>query len=158
MNTASVSDIKKELSSLPPKELAALCLRIIKYKKENKELLSYLLFESTNEPAYIAGVKEEIDVLFAEIMPSNAYTAKKVIMKAVKLTRKYIKYSGQKETEVELLLYFLQSMHDSSFRFRRHTVMVNLYDRLIQKLEKTLEALHPDLQFDYQLELNKLLD
>ncbi len=156
MTTASLSELKKELASLSTKELSELCLRLSKYKKENKELLSYLLFEASNEGAYILGVKEEIDTLFSEIMSGNIRNGKKILQKALRTTKKFIKYSGQKQTEVELLLYILKAMSDSKVRFRRYTATANLYDRTFQKLKKTLESLHPDLQFDYQLELEKL--
>jgi hypothetical protein len=35
--------------------------RLARFKKENKELLSYLLFEAHDERAFIAGVKTYID-------------------------------------------------------------------------------------------------
>ena len=42
--------IKKEIQHLPTEQLAELMLRLARYKKENKELLTYLLFESHDEP------------------------------------------------------------------------------------------------------------
>ena len=51
MKAASISELQKELALLEPKNTAALCLRLAKYKKENKEFLSYLLFDSINENA-----------------------------------------------------------------------------------------------------------
>ncbi|MDO9156299.1 MAG: hypothetical protein Q7U17_05460, partial [Sediminibacterium sp.] len=56
MKAASVHEIKQALLSNSSKELAELCLRLAKFKKENKELLTYLLFEAHNEEAYIAEV------------------------------------------------------------------------------------------------------
>src|SRR3712207_8494859 len=52
---------RSELTSLPPKKVTELCLRLAKYRKENKELLSYLLFEAHNEQGYIESVKKEIN-------------------------------------------------------------------------------------------------
>ena len=46
MDTASISVVKKELKNLDNEKLIELCLRLAKHKKENKELLSYLLFEA----------------------------------------------------------------------------------------------------------------
>jgi hypothetical protein len=40
METASISEIKKELKTLTPQQLQDICIRLAKYKKENKELLS----------------------------------------------------------------------------------------------------------------------
>ena len=64
MEIASISQIRKELKNLPPENLQELILRLSKYKKENKELLSYLLFEAFDENAYIRQVKEEVDEQF----------------------------------------------------------------------------------------------
>ena len=58
MKAASLSELKKELSSRPPQELLELCLRLTKFKKENKELLTYLLYEASNEPAFVKSVKK----------------------------------------------------------------------------------------------------
>ena len=60
MKAASLSEIKKELSNQDEKRLLELCMRLAKYKKESKELLTYLLFESNNEQTYVLGVKKQI--------------------------------------------------------------------------------------------------
>ena len=53
MKTASVKELKSELEARTSKELIELCLSLSKFKKENKELLTYLLYESENEDAFI---------------------------------------------------------------------------------------------------------
>jgi len=40
---------------------------------------------------------------------------------------------------------------------QRSTAMLNIYNRQILALQKTMTALHEDLQYDYQQELNELL-
>ena len=42
MKTASLKQVKEELSFKSDLELVDLCLRLIRFKKDNKELLSYL--------------------------------------------------------------------------------------------------------------------
>ena len=59
MKAATITEIKKELKFKSSEELALLCLRLSRFKKENKELLTYLLFESEDEEAFIKGIKEE---------------------------------------------------------------------------------------------------
>ncbi|MGB3948780.1 MAG: hypothetical protein WBM13_12405 [Bacteroidia bacterium] len=81
MKTASISEIQKEIVTLSPKAVVTLCHRLAKYKKENKELLSYLLFDANNENAYIQSVKEETNELFLEMNRSNNYLIKKVCVK-----------------------------------------------------------------------------
>ena len=54
MKPATISEIKKTLFSLEKEEVVEHCLRLIKYKKENKELLNYLLFESSNKTVFLS--------------------------------------------------------------------------------------------------------
>ena len=83
-----------------------LCLQLSKFKKENKELLTYLLFEAHNEEGYIESVKEQIDELFENINTKSYFYIRKSVRKILTLTKKFIRYSKKTETEVELLLYF----------------------------------------------------
>ena len=46
MKAATVAQLKKELQFKSQEEIMELCLRLARFKKENKELLTYLLFES----------------------------------------------------------------------------------------------------------------
>ena len=50
MKTATVTELKKELKTRSQSDLVELCLKLSKFKKENKELLTYLLYEADNEP------------------------------------------------------------------------------------------------------------
>ena len=43
MKAVSVKELSQELLNRSPKELRDLCLRLSRFKKENKELLTYLL-------------------------------------------------------------------------------------------------------------------
>jgi hypothetical protein len=153
MKAASLSELKAELKTLPPAQLLDICLHLAKYKKDNKELLTYLLFEAHDEVAYIKNVKDLITEQFYGINTSNIYFAKKSIRKILRTTSKYIKYSGSKQTEVELLLYFCKKLKDSDIPMHTSTALSNLYDRQIQKIEKALATMHEDLQYDYREEL-----
>ena len=62
MKTATVTELKKELKTRSQADLVELCLKLSKFKKENKELLTYLLYEADNELQYIVNVKSEIDL------------------------------------------------------------------------------------------------
>ena len=44
MKAATLNELKHELSHLPAEELLDLCTRLARFKKENKELLTFLLF------------------------------------------------------------------------------------------------------------------
>jgi hypothetical protein len=156
LKTASLNELKTELTALDPNEILTLCMRLAKYKKENKELLTYLLFEAIDEQNYTKGVKAEIDQLLGEMNKSNVYFAKKSLRKTLRITNKYIKYSGAKQTEVDLLIYFCKKMKDSELPIHTNSVLSNLYQRQIQRIKKALLTLHEDLQYDYKEDIESL--
>ncbi|MEP2025882.1 MAG: hypothetical protein ABJH98_08440 [Reichenbachiella sp.] len=156
MYTASLSELKKELKLLPDEELLAVCLRLARYKKDNKELLHYLLLESGNEAFYIEQVKEDIIEAFSTINPSSLYLAKKTVRKALRLATKQIRFSGNKQTEVEILIFFCQSLIELNLPLERSKVLLNLIFNQIKKIEKALSTLHEDLQYDYKDSLDAI--
>ncbi|HEY4786397.1 MAG TPA: hypothetical protein VIH57_10130 [Bacteroidales bacterium] len=156
MKAASLKEIKTELNTLHPQQIQELCMHMAKFKKENKELLTYLLFEAHDEKAYITGVKSEIDELFDEVNKSNTYFAKKNIRKILRITNKYVKYSGSKQTEVELRIYFCKKLRKTGIPLPVNTVLGNIYLRQFQKITQLVATLHEDLQFDYSEELSLL--
>jgi hypothetical protein len=129
---------------------------LARFKKENKELLTYLLFESDNEETYIAQIKEQIDLGFTEINTSKFYFVKKSIRKILREIKKYIRYTTVKETEVELLLYFCQKLKAFTPSIKRSVQMMNLYHRQLALAEKKMQLLHEDLQYDFQQEIDQL--
>ncbi|WP_040280894.1 hypothetical protein [Psychroserpens damuponensis] len=150
MKAVSVVTIRKELKHKSNEELAELCLRLSRFKKENKELLTYLLFEADSEQGYIETVKAEIDEQFEIINTNSYFYIKKSVRKILRNTKKYIRYSLNKETEVELLLYFCKKLKEMKPSMRRNTTLTNLYDRNIEAITKKVLKLHEDLQYDYQ--------
>ena len=154
--TASLHEIKKELHTLDPETIAGLCMRLAKYKKENKELLNYLLFEAHHELAYVASVKETIDELFTTLPPRNLYLIKKTLRKILRFVNKQIKYSGIKETEVELRIYFCAKIKEAKIPLTNGTVLFNLYQQQLNKINAALDKLPEDLQADYQQDVERL--
>jgi len=156
MKAATVAQLKKELQFKSQDEVLQLCLRLARFKKENKELLTYLLFEADNEEGYIETVKEEVDEMFAEINIKSYFYIKKSIRKILRTIKKYIRYSGNKATEVELLLYFCQKLNAFTPSIKRNVALHNLYNRQLDYLQKKLPDLHDDLQYDHGLVLEEL--
>ncbi|WP_339792589.1 hypothetical protein [uncultured Imperialibacter sp.] len=156
MSAYSISHIKKELQVLDSEQLQQVILRLGKYKVENKELLSYLLFKAHNEAIFIEEVKEGIDESLSSLNDTNLYWAKKTIRKALRFANKNIRYSGIKETEVEIRIYFCERMKATGLPFQRSTALDNLYNGQLKKIEKVLSTLHEDLQFDYQQQIEEL--
>lgn len=155
MKAATIHDLKKELATLPPSVLVEACLRLAKYKKDNKELLTFLLFEAHDLVGYMEGVKTEIREQMQEVS-SHAYLMKKTLRKVLRTTNKYIRYAASKDVEVELLLYFCRQVKADKIPIHRSTQMVNLYEQQVKKIRKAVEGLHEDLQYDYLKQLDAL--
>ena len=158
MKAGTIHEIKQELSAVKPAELIELCLRLARFKKENKELLTYLLFEAHDEQGFINGIKKEINELFETINLSHLYFAKKTLRKIVRIINKYCRYSGNRQTEIELRIYFCQMLRLSGIPFHRNTVISNLYESQLKKINIILVTLHEDLQHDYLKELKPLME
>ena len=156
MRSSTISQIQKELAALESRELQALCIRLAKYKKDNKELLSYLLFDAVNEKNYVATVKEEIDVLFHGINRQTTYTTKKGLQKVVRNMNKFIKYSDNTQTELELRIYFCLKVKAARINLDASNVISNLYYREKDKINTAFSKLHEDLQYDYKEELENI--
>lgn len=157
MKSASLSEIKKEIKSLSPEQVFDLCMRLAKYKKDNKELLNYLLFEAQDENSYINSIKAEMDEEIESLNKSNLYLAKKTIRKVLRTANKHIKYSGSKQTEAEILIHFCKTFKQTGIPIRRYTILQNLYESQLKKIQKALSTLHEDVQGDYLMDLEAIL-
>lgn len=150
MKVASLKELRDELKLYSPEDIQALCIRLIKYKKENKELLSYLMFNSDNEQEFIQSIKAEIDADFDAMNRSNTYLIKKSLRKILRNTAKYIKYSGIKTTELDLLIYVCKKIRKSRIPLSRSIALRNIYVRQLMKIENVLSKQHEDIRFDYE--------
>jgi len=156
MKVASIKKLKDELGHRSKEELLNYCLQLSKFKKENKELLTYLLFDSIDEQEFIAQIKQEVEIQFGLINKKNFYLIKKSVRKILKMIKKYIRYSKKKETEVELLLFFCVQLSNFSPSIKRNTTLLNLYNRQLLLVKKGISVLHEDLQYDYEQELQEI--
>lgn len=156
MKAATVHDIKKELEGLDPERTQALCLRLARFKKDNKELLTYLLFEAHDEAGYMESVKRDITEQFAEIPNLTVYYVKKSLRRILRTVNKQIKYSGLPATELTLRIHFCQQIKESAIPINKSAVLVNLYQQQLKKIDQALAKLPEDLQYDYQSDIENL--
>ena len=156
MKAVTVKEISGELLNLSPKELRDLCLRLARFRKENKELLTYLLFEAADEEAYIESVKKEIDIQFGKVNRNSYYFIKKGVRRILVNTRKFIRYSHNKKTEIDLLIYFCTKLKKFTPSIKGNTALRNLDLKLVAEIRKKLGSLHEDLLYDYEMELEAL--
>jgi hypothetical protein len=156
METAGIKELRQSLSGLKQKELVEICTRLVKYKKENKEYVSYLLLFNEDEEGFIRAVKKEINEAFSGINDSNTYYLMKSGRKILKATNKYCRFSLKTETEVELLIHFTgQFLHRG--KMANSLAAARFLERLIARIRKKIGLLHEDLQFDYQQVLDRTL-
>ncbi|WP_126972164.1 hypothetical protein [Gynurincola endophyticus] len=150
MKAANVQVLKQALKDKKQSELVELCLRLARFKAENKELLSYLLFDESDLSGYLQHVKEEMEIGFETLNTQQTFLAKKTIRKVLRIANKHIRYIGQKEAQAEILIYFLHLLKHSGYDVHRSAVMMNLYKTQLKKIDQVLETLHEDLQFEYK--------
>lgn len=156
MKAATLSELKQEIATLTPKQVLDICMRLAKHKKENKELITYMMFEANDEESFIKQIKEEMEMQFREMNSSNIYLAKKSIRKILRTINKFIRYSGLKQTEAELRIHYCNTLIKSGIPFRKSPVLCNLYNNQLKKIELAVGTLHEDLQYDFKKEMKGL--
>ena len=156
MRTPTVKEIRQELESLPASRVMELLLKLIRSRKENKELISYLLFESHDESGYIDSVKQEINEAFAVLPAATKYLTKKALRKILRSIAKYARQTGSKRAEVEMRIHFCGKFKTSAIRVKGSTALENIYLQQIKKIYSIVGLLHEDLGFDYKREVEEI--
>jgi len=150
MKAATIAQLKKELQYRSPDQLLDYCMAMARFKLECKVLLTYLVFESDNETAYIQGVKQYLDLEFTQLNTSKYYYIKKGVRKILRQLKRYIRYSKNKETEADLLLYFCQKLEAVKPDIFKNKVLTNMYNTQKRMAKNAVVKLHPDAQLDYK--------
>ncbi|MBL7837945.1 MAG: hypothetical protein JNM67_10545 [Bacteroidetes bacterium] len=154
---ASINDIRSTLKHMESVDLMQLCLRMARYKKDNKELLAYLLYESQDEQQFIENKLEEMSVLFEELQDQGSYKLVKQIRKIGRWLSKPIKYSGLPGTQAELLIHYCLHIKPWIKKKPNLNVLQTIYMQQLKKIDAALAKLHEDLRGDYT-KLRALLD
>lgn len=156
MKPEKLSDLKKELLNHNVHELTEICLRLAKYKKENKELLSYLLFDADQPMEYVEQIKNFLIEDFKSMQRHYFYSTKS-LRKIIRLINRYAKYTGSKQAETELCLWFCTNYLNYADLRTNHKPLQGLLSRQLEKATKLIARLHEDLQFDYMQEFELIL-
>ena len=157
MEPEKLIKLKKELSDYSVPELTDICLRLAKYKKENKELLQYLIFDAQDPMGYADKVKVFLLEEFKG-MQKHYYYSTKSMRKIIRLMNRYAKYTQSKQVETELALWFCSNYLLYADLKTNHKALQGLLRRQLEKITKLIPRLHEDLQFDYRLEFDSVLD
>ena len=156
MKVVSLSEIKQELQGLNAKEIDELCLRLARYKKENKELLAYLLFDAQDPDTYAMHIKESMDEAFKEVNISNLYLAKKTLRKILRQINKQARFTLNKQTEAELRMHFCLTLKASGIPIHTNKALNNMYTQQVKKIRTALAGLHEDIQYDLMKQVEQL--
>lgn len=156
MESLKLSSIKSELSAKSQKQLIEICLRLSRFKNENKELVSYLIGYEGREADFRKDCKLEIFELFQTVNTSSVFLAKKTIRKILRSINKYSRISSNSETQIQLLIYFCECINELDIDMNKSQVLANLYFSQIKKARNLIEKLHEDLQYDYTLILERI--
>ncbi len=151
-DASPLAEIKKALVKLDQGELLDTCLKLARFKKDNKELLTYLLFLAQDEIGYANYLCQQLSELFDE--KANPQT--KTIRKIVRWMNKCLRYSGNKETEAQVRIHFCRTLRGvRGFRYEER-VIENIYHRELKKIHAAIEKLHPDLKADFRHSMAEL--
>ena len=157
MKPEKLTAIKKELNGLSVQQLTDICLRLAKYKKDNKELLNYLLYDAGDPLAYAEQVKAYLEEEF-KALPRHYYQGSKTLRKILRLMNRHAKYTASKQVELELLLWFCNCFLKYGDTGTSHKPLQALFVRQLDKIKGLLPKLHEDLQFDYTQEFENLIE
>ena len=69
---------------------------------------------------------------------------------------KSLRFSGDKETELQVRIHFCQRIKEKRISFGGCRVSQNMYATQLKKIDKAIEKVHPDLQFDFNRQLSGL--
>ena len=108
---------------------------------------------NSNVNSTINSIKDEIDLAFKEINRTSYYYLKKSIRKILRNTKKNIRYSKKKQTEVELILFYCNKLKNLSPPISKSIPLTRIFEREILRVEKIVTKLDADLQYDYGNEI-----
>lgn len=152
MKAATISQLKKELIKLDYDDLLDVCVRLAKFKVESKELLTYLLMKADDEIGYAQELCSEID----QHLNAPGRIHKKTLRKVVRWMDKSLRFSGDKETELHVRIHFCRRIKDKRISFGNCRVSANMYATQLKKIDKVIDKVHPDLQYDYTQQMSGL--
>ena len=90
---------------------------------------------------------------FKEVNRTSYYYLKKSIRKILRNTKKNIRYSKKKQTEVELILFYCNKLKNLSPPISKSIPLTRIFEREILRVEKIVTKLDADLQYDYGNEI-----
>jgi hypothetical protein len=151
----TLASLKKELNGLERTELITICARLARYKKENKELLSYLLLDADDPMLFAEKIKPLLDEPFDAPYHSSWAFAKR-LRKALRQIAKYQRFTGSARGEAELLMYFLHKFKGDWRRGITQSGIQKIIQRCFDKIELLIDKMDEDYRSDFEDPLTEL--
>lgn len=157
MKTHGIAEIKKTIKNISHAELSEICLKLARFKKDNKEYVHFLLYEASNPLEYAEQVMESLHDPLTNL---NRHPSLKVkeLRKHLRVLSRHIRYTSSLEVEITLLIWFLEMMVAHAGVRQSNKALYTLFIRQLEKIRKAFPKLHEDLQFDYAQPYQKLLE
>ena len=156
MKISSLAEIKKELKFLSDKELIEVIADLSKFSTDNKLFLYFKIFGKDNPELFTEMIHEELVMEFQKANKSNYHQAKKSAQLIRRKLNKFLKFTRDKATKVELISFFCQQLSEYGFLGYHHPVIENLFYMQVGKIEKLINEMHEDLQYDFQHKVDEL--
>lgn len=160
MKIATLAEIKKELQHLSHKELIGLISDLSKFSTDNKLFLYFQLYGRDHPGLFSVMVQEELVHEFRNGNTRNAHYAKKSAQAIRRKLNKFLKFTKDKPTQIDLISFFCEMLFEYGYLTYRHPVIENLYLLQVGKVERLLSQMHEDLRYDYRdkvMELRRYL-
>lgn len=158
MKSYSLNDIKKEITHLQQKDLIQLCVNVAKFKKENKDYISFILFESHNKRAYLEDVKNDIK---SQIISFEGNYFKYDFKKKLRVLKSFLvrnnKYLNDKALSVEMYIFLCNELRQDGYPYMKHGEFDTFYGQQIKKISNFIATLHEDLRYDFGQQLEELI-
>lgn len=156
MKIASLAEIKKDLKYLSDKELIEIIADLSKFSTDNKTFLYFRIFGKDDPALFKEMVQEELFQEFLKANRGNFHQAKKSAQMIRRKLNKFLKFTRDKSTKVDLITFFCRKLSEFGFLDYRHPVIENLFYMQLRKMETLIREMHEDLQYDYQDKVGEL--
>ena len=144
-----IHELRVKTNDLSVESLHRLLTRLMRFKRENKELVAFELFIRAEPENWFADIREECNVTLNEMNTSHPYFMRKTMRKLIRTLKTYARYAGDPAIEAELLCILLEAFHQKHLHEHTAEKIRKIVTDTQVRLQKMISKLHDDLQYDF---------